>query len=793
MPQRYTQRILDHVADRRYRPATIDQLADELGIPDDLRSTFNAAVQQLADQNQILLGSSGTVALPPPGPRMAGTFRRHERGFGFLVPDTLTQHGDLFIPAEHTAGALTGDQVLAQVVHEPHRAKRTGKSPYSGRIIRITQRADHRYVGTLHAGPRVHTVVVDNNLLPDPVLIRDPRAHNAKPGDKVVLELVKFPSDVAPAEGVITEVLGRKGTINAETLAVIRAHHLPDEFPPQVLDQARDAAQHLPDLATTPLPPGREDLRDLLICTIDPPTAKDFDDAISIVQLDPDQQPDRAAYELGVHIADVSHFVTPGSPLDEEAYQRGNSTYLPQRVIPMLPEVLSNGVCSLQEGVDRFCKSVFIRYTDDARVVAQRFAATVIRSAKRMTYLEAQAVIDGETAAAKTHAATDTPVTKPIAQALKRMDRLARIIRKRRFADGMITLNLPAAELVFDDDGRVIDAQPEDDAFTHTIIEMFMVEANEAAALTFNRFNRPMIRRTHPDPDAHDLKQLHSFTRVAGFTIPANPSRQELQGLLNAVRGTPTEHTIHLAVLKTLSRAEYAPALVGHFALASEHYTHFTSPIRRYPDLVVHRALAAVLEQTAQSPKRKKLDDDPRLPDEASLQTLGRHCSDTERNSESAERDLREYLILELLAQQVGDDHDGTVTGVTQGGLFVQIDRYLIDGFVPADDLPPTSTGERWRYDRRTGRFTAARSGASLSLGQRFNVRITSVNPPARQLNLAIIDQETPKDTAKRRKPKRHKDPDAKKSTTAKKLKPKPKNKPKLKSKPKQKKQRKKK
>ncbi|MFP4144801.1 MAG: ribonuclease R [Phycisphaeraceae bacterium] len=742
MAERHKRRILNHLSDRRYEPRTVRQLAKDLGIPEPEMDAFQDAVEQLLEEDQIVIGGAGRIVLPPPGREVLGVFRRHERGFGFVIPDELTQHGDLFVPPGKTGDAMTGDRVRCRVRREDKRA-RGGRSPYTGQIVEIVQRADRRYVGTLFKRGKLHLVEVDGRILHDPVIIRDPHAKNAHVGDKVVIELIDYPEGRDElAEGVITEVLGEAGEPDVETTAIMRAYGLAERFDEDVLAQARRAARSFDDKA---VPKDREDLTGQFTVTIDPPDARDFDDAISIRKIDEGD----AAWELGVHIADVSHFVQVDTPLDSEAYDRGNSTYLPQRVLPMLPELLSNGVCSLQEGVNRFTKSAFIRYDAQGNVVGQRFSRSVIHSDKRMTYLEAQALIDDDVREARKHTKSEPKYSRQLITALKQMDELARVIRKRRFRDGMITLELPEVELIFDESGRVVDAQPEDDAFTHKLIEMFMVEANEAAARLFDSMDIPMVRRIHPDPDAHDISDLRMFARVAGYNIPARPSRKELQTLLDAVRGKPAQHAVHMAVLRTLSKAEYSPMLIGHFALASEHYTHFTSPIRRYPDFVVHRGLDAYLDAVADvggtgGRKRKqvarKVSDDPRVPDEQRLTQIGRHCSNTERNSQDAERELRTYMVLELLAEHVGEDYDGTVTGVTGNGVFVQLDRYLVDGFVATSELPGPA-GERWKLNEQTGALVAQRSGKSVTLGARFVVRIAKVDLTRRQMELVVLDE----------------------------------------------------
>lgn len=757
MKETHTRAILEHVADSRYQPANLRALADDLGIDESQFDAFARAVQDLVDKGHVLLTNNREVQLPPPGREMTGTFRLNRRGFGFLAPDLPTEHGDLFVPPDSTGGALSGDIVRAKVNRSPGRAK-GGRSPFTGRIVEIIKRADKHYVGNLLQRGKRFFVETDGNALQGIVHIRDPHAKDAKPGDKVVIEILEYPGDHDPGEGVITEVLGEKGQPSVETLAVMRFHGLEEAFSPEVLQQARDAASGFDEES---VPADRVDLTELQVATIDPPDARDYDDAISIRNVEGESTDSlggklhpEAVYELGVHIADVASFVQPGTALDAEAYTRGNSTYLPRRVIPMLPELLSNGVCSLHEGVNRFAKSCFVQYDKDGKRLTFRFAPTVIKSEKRFTYLEAQAIIDGDLREAPKHAKTEPHYPRPVVKMLRRMDELAKKIRARRMSQGMIVLGLPDVELVFSDSGHVIDAVPEDDAFTHTIIEMFMVEANEAAAELFNAVPVPMVRRIHPDPPVHDIADLRQFARVAGFNIPDKPSRIELQQLLERVRGKPSQHAVHIAVLKTLSKAEYSPLNIGHFALASEHYTHFTSPIRRYTDLVVHRAIEAYFEAhkkyTEQklptgrqlSELKRKLTQDSRVPDEKRLHEIGGHCSSTERNSESAERELRTYLVLDLLAEQhLGDDFPGVVSGVTNDCIFIQLDKYLVDGMLRVSDISGTlgHPGERWRLNRQTGALVAQRSGKAISIGDRFIVRISRVDPAHRQLDLALI------------------------------------------------------
>ena len=441
----------------------------------------------------------------------------------------------------------------------------------------------------------------------------------------------------------------------------------------------------------------------------------------------------------------------------------------------MLPEILSNGVCSLQEGQPRLTKSAFIRYNARGRVVGVRMANTVIKSAKRLTYKQAQAIIDDAKGEGKpfTKGLLESPINPNVPQVeptvrelLVNMDRLARVIRQRRLEQGMIVLDLPEVELIMDETGRVIDAKPEDDSFTHKIIEMFMVEANEAVARFLTKAGLAVIRRVHPDPDAISAEQVRMFAQAAGQKVPKVLDRKALQQLIDSVRGTPLAYAVHLAVLKTFSTAEYSPLELGHYALASDNYAHFTSPIRRYADLVIHRALDYVLRRKAGGaaekggkkrhvkpvagaepalksgipgqPKGMGLMPDvlTNTPDYSTLTQLGKHLSFTERRSSDAERELRTVKILQLLEEHVGDVIDGVITGVTGFGVFVQSTRFLADGMIRTADLPDDS----WQLDDRTGVLRGLRTGRRIALGDRCKVQIVSVHVSARQLEFRLLE-----------------------------------------------------
>jgi ribonuclease R len=744
MPIRFTHRILEHLSHETYRPTTPDQIAREMRVDPDHHDVFDEAIELLEQEGRLERDDRGFVRLPRMSDEIVGTFKLNVRGFGFIKPDQPYREGDLFVPPGGVRDAVSGDLVRARVMRQKGRGRGPGRSDAIGHIIEVIERGQDQFVGTVVQRGKHWFVKPDGRTLYEPVLIRDPHAKNVKPGDKVVIELLHYPEEEYHAEGVITKVLGEAGRPDVETQAVIEAHGLRTEFPDGVHREAVEATQRFEQESQTG-DTGREDLTDRFIFTIDPPDAKDFDDAISIEY---DEQAEE--WTLGVHIADVSHFVTPGSTLDEEAQARGNSVYLPRLVIPMLPEVLSNGVCSLQEGVPRFTKSVFITFDSRGKVLTQRVASTIIKSAKRLTYLEAQALIDGDTKEARKHARTDPEYADQLVETLRRADTLAKTLRKRRIRDGMIVLNLPEVELVFDEDGHVIDAVPEDDAFTHTIIEMFMVEANEALARLFDSLGVPILRRIHPDPKFGDIEELRLYARAAQYNLPDEPTRHDLQKLLNATKETPASRAISFAVLRTLTKATYSPAMIGHFALASDHYAHFTSPIRRYPDLTLHRALAAYLDATDNGRsvpggrKRdqlgKRLLDDDRVPDEGQLITLGRQCSDTEQEAEDAERALRDFLVMQFLKENhLGDEFPGVITGVVGAGVFVSIERFLVEGMVKLHDMPRgEGIPSRWSVDQSTGRLIAQGGNASMGIGDIVTVQIVDVDLASRHLDLMV-------------------------------------------------------
>lgn len=701
--------LLDLVAQDGYRPSKPRVLAKLLALKEDDQAALKRVVKRLVKQGKLVYGANhliGPAEPGTPGYRVTGVFRRAGAGFGFVRPAGSAPGADrkldIYIPQRDAADAATGDTVLVRLKKRPT----TNRPNPEGEIVEIIERETHRFVGTYFEAGGSAYARIDGGAFSQPIFVGDPGAKSAQHDDKVVVEMVRFPSQVHDGEGVIVEVLGPRGRPGVDTLSIIREFDLPDEFPADVLDNARAEAAAFDES----IPPERRDLTGLTVITIDPIDARDFDDAISL------ERNEAGHWVLGVHIADVSHFVKPRTPLDREALHRATSVYLPDRVLPMLPELISNGLASLQPDRVRYTKSVLIEMTGEGVVVHVEPLVAAIRSRRRFTYEEVDQFLADR-------AAWRDKLSPEVFGLLARMHELAMLLRERRFRRGALELSMNEVKVDLDRHGQVVGAHLVENTESHQIIEEFMLQANEAVAEFLHRHHLAFLRRVHQAPDPYKLKLLTEFVNGLGIACDSLESRFELQKLLKAVVGQPHEHAVNYATLRSLARAIYSPEEEGHYALASDCYAHFTSPIRRYPDLTVHRLLEAVL-----------LGKKPR-PDFGELAVLGEHCSDRERRAESAERELVKVKLLNYLASRIGQRMRAVVTGVEEFGLFAQGVDIPAEGLIHVTSLQD----DYYRYDRSAHTLAGFRSGNSFRLGDVLDVAVARIDVDRRELDFRLV------------------------------------------------------
>lgn len=703
--------LLKIIAGPKYVPAKPKRLAKMLGLTSDDVAELRRLIRRLASDKKIHFGADRLVrplepGIAPPrreGLHVSGVFRRQQSGAGWVRPRPDASKkisGDIYIPQENCRDAASGDMVLVKL------DKRSREFPLRprGEVIEIIERDTSQFVGTYFERGGDGLVQVDGKMFAQPISVGDASAKRVQTGDKVVIEMVHFPSHVRDGEAVVIEKLGKWGEPGVDTMTIIREFELPDEFPEEVLADARLQRDSFEEVVL----PHQTDLTGETIITIDPIDARDFDDAISL------SEDEKGHFRLGVHIADVGHFVREGSVLDQEARRRATSVYLPDRVLPMLPELISNALASLQPHRLRYTKTVFIEFTPEGVPVDVQLAHTAIRSARRFTYEEVDDYIADP-------APWKQVLTPAVFSLLKRMRHLAAILKNRRKVRGALELTLKEVQLKLDANGTVVGAVGRSQTESHQIIEEFMLAANEAVARSIAQHNWAFLRRVHASPEPRKLKLLTQFMRELGLKVDDLQDRFALQRLLTQVADKPEVHAVNFAVLRNLPRAAYSPAEEGHFALASDCYCHFTSPIRRYPDLTIHRLVDTILA------KKKPTGDAEQLA------SLGVHCSDRERRAESAERELTRIKLLSYLSGRVGEEMEAVITGVESYGMFVQGLALPADGFVHISALGD----EVYDFDRETHTLQA-RSGKRFRLGDVVRVVVARVDVDERELDFRL-------------------------------------------------------
>jgi ribonuclease R len=711
------EQILRLVGAPNYRPLDKVELGKALGRKSGVRMNLNAILREMERAGEVARIRKNRYVLPGEADLVTGTISVHQSGFAFL-PREKAGEQDLFIAAENTGTAMHGDKVVARITRDERLARAKGRDRAEGRVIRILERAHDTIVGTLQQSKNFFYVVPDDPRIVHNVYVGSPGT--AKSGDKVVVRLDSWESRHVNPEGEIVEVLGPSSAPGVDMLSIIRKYHLPTEFPRLVLEEA----ESIPQTVAEEMFEGREDLRNKFIVTIDPDDARDFDDAIDVERVA------GGGWKLGVHIADVAAYVKPGSALDREARKRGNSVYLPDRVIPMLPERLSNGVCSLNPDVNRLTHSVFLEFSRDGRTKQTRFARTVIRSARRLTYREAYAILKSE-------------ANNQLSERLHVAWELAAVLRRNRFRDGSLDLDFPEVKVRLDKEGKPFELERIENDESHQLIEEFMLVANEAVARELKNRQMPAVYRVHENPDPEKLGEYRELILSYGYKVGDLSKRTELQRLLASLRGKPEEQALKIGLLKSLKRARYAPQPLGHYGLAKNNYTHFTSPIRRYADLVVHRGLAE-LEQSRRS-----------RTDMGSVAAIAEHISQTERVAAEAEMDGVKMKKLEFFQRQL-EARDpqvfaATVLEVKNFGLLVELPDVLLTGLVHVSSL----TDDFYAFDAGQRRLIGRQSRRRFSVGDQLRVYVARVDVFKRQVDFAIADERPARAKQAGRTPKR--------------------------------------
>ncbi len=699
------QSIVTLLAEENRAPLAANEMAAALKLEGRAKKHLSKTLHQLVVDGDIVVIRGNRYSLGEPADLVTGDIQIVRSGNGF-VTDRAGRR-TVFVPAADIGTALPGDRVVARI----DRDKPSARGRMEGRVIRILERKRRDIVGTLKTtGTFFYVVPIDSSYAKDFYV---PDAAGAAIGDRVVVRFGQWANRHVNPEGEIVEIIGPADRPESDTLSVIRHYGLHDEFPPETLREAEVASIRLEDAGR------REDLREVLTITIDPERARDFDDALSL------HTREDGVRVLGVHIADVSRFVTPGSALDAEAALRGNSVYLPDKVLPMLPEQLSNGVCSLNPRQDKLTFSAFITFDGQAAPVESRFSRTVIRSRARLTYEQAMDVLAGRSVRKRAAREGAEGVTDEVAALVRALGKLAQQIRRRRFARHALALDVPECEVVLDADGRMTGLRPVVNDESHQLVEECMVAANEAVARALSEASIPFISRLHEPPDELKIEDLTTELVSLGYEPGDLSKPKNLSAFLRKVEGDPLEYHVRTAVLRSMKRAVYSADESGHFGLAKRFYAHFTSPIRRYADLTVHRQLAALLER-ARPPYTLQ-----------ALRAPAWNCSETESQAERAERDvleMKKYRYLSMLVEeQRAETFQAVVVKVTNFGMFIDIPDLQLGGLVHVSALSDRFV----RFDRAKQTLSAGKT--VFKLGHRLSVRPVGVDFENRRIDFVPV------------------------------------------------------
>lgn len=718
--QEMVERLLDFMREEAYKPLTVSELEEALGIED--ASEFRDFVKTLVymeEKGMVVRTRSNRYGVPEKMNLVRGQVSAHAKGFAFVIPDEPGLD-DIFIPPGEINDAMNGDTVLVRVS-----SRRSGARP-EGSIVRILERGMTQVVGTYTESKNFGFVIPDDKKINGDIFIPKNASMGAVEGHKVVVKITEYPEGRMSAEGEVLQILGHKNDPGVDILSIIHKHQIPTDFPDEVLEQARN----VPDSISEKDLENRRDLRNETIVTIDGADAKDLDDAVTVKKLP------NGNYKLGVHIADVSHYVTEGSPIDREAFKRGTSVYLVDRVIPMIPHRLSNGICSLNPHVDRLTLSCEMEINDKGTVVNYEIFPSVIRSTERMTYSDVNKILVDQDEELREKYRELVPMFETMAE-------LAAILRKKRFARGAIDFDFKEAQVLVDDEGHPVDVVIRERSVAEKLIEEFMLVANETVAEHFYWMEVPFIYRIHEDPKEDKLHNFFEFITNFGLVVHGTANSvhpRALQEILDEVRGKPEEMVVSTVMLRSMQQAKYYEECLGHFGLSTRFYTHFTSPIRRYPDLIVHRLIHTYLIDGKIDPATQSKWEE-RLPEIAS------HTSKTERRAVDAERETDDLKKAEFMADKIGEEFDGIISSVTSFGLFVELPN-TIEGLVHVSYM----VDDYYHYDERQYAMIGERTGNVFRIGDEIRVRVINVNIEERAVDFEIVGMKPKKKREERTK-----------------------------------------
>ena len=700
--------LLEFMREEAYRPMDIQELVSVFDINPDEYRAFKKTLKTMEKEGLIFRTKKDKFALPERLGLITGKLQAHAKGFGFLIPE-IEGEKDVFIPSSFINGAMNGDRILVQITREDKNGKKR-----EGEVIQILERGNTKIIGVYEDSKNFGFVIAEDTRISQDIFISKKDRNGAKDGDVVVVEVTKWPEKRRSPEGVVKEVLGQKGDKGLDILTIIKKYGLPEEFPPKVQAFAAGIDEEIPLKEYK----RRKDLRDVRMVTIDGEDAKDLDDAVSIERLD------NGRYRLGGHIADVSHYVREKNPLDKEALKRGTSVYLIDRVIPMLPKKLSNGICSLNPKVDRLTLSCIMIIDGSGKVLDHEIVESVIRTNERMTYTDVTKILrDNDPELSKRY--------DYLLDDFKAMEELCNILYKKRTKRGAIDFEFEESKIILNEFGKPIDIKPYEREIANRIIEEFMLVCNETVAEHMFWSHLPFVYRIHEDPDEEKLEKFREFIYNLGYIVKWNGEvkPRNLQEILEKVKGKKEETVVSTLLLRSMMRAKYSPECVGHFGLAAKYYCHFTSPIRRYPDLQIHRIIKEFINGKIDDDRSKKLT--------ALVDYAARQSSERENIATEAEREVDDLKKAEYMLDRIGEEFEGIVSSVTSFGMFVELPN-TIEGLIHITALDD----DYYIYDENHLCLMGERTKKIYRLGDFVKVRCSKVDIPNREIYFDMVEDE---------------------------------------------------